>query len=200
MALLDSEIYRLKAELGFNVLTVGAEPYIGITSLFDQIIQPYMSAGASTTCSTSVAAADTATLRTLVLASGTGFASGVRVVIDVDDFQEVVTARSVSGTSLTAFLTKEHTGTYPVTVEGGESLVREALNRIRDTKVAMSQSFGVGALKKLDDLEWYNVEGKSEFGILGDNLAFWRDQLAALLGIESMWARRRSAGATLSVY
>jgi hypothetical protein len=200
MALLDSEIARLKAELGFNVLTVGAEPYIGVTALFSQIIQPYLAAGASTTSSTSVAASDTATLRTLTLASGTGFTSGVRVVIDVDDFQEIVTARTVSGTSLTAFLTKEHTGTYPVTVEGGESLVREALSRIRETKSAMAQSFGTGALKKLDDLEWYNVEGRSEFGILGDNLVFWRDQLAALLGVQSMWARKRAAGARLAVY
>jgi len=56
MALLASELIRLKAELGFNVLSVGAEPYISIVALFDQVIAPFMTAGVVTTSTTSVTA------------------------------------------------------------------------------------------------------------------------------------------------
>ena len=58
MALLTSEITRIKYELGFNVLSLGAEPYIGITQLFENVIQPYTLSGASTTSATAIVAAD----------------------------------------------------------------------------------------------------------------------------------------------
>ena len=56
MALLDSEIARIKAELGVTVVGIGAEPYIGITRLFENIIQQYTTGGATTTRPTSVTA------------------------------------------------------------------------------------------------------------------------------------------------
>jgi hypothetical protein len=46
--LTDSEISRLKYETGFNLLTVGAEPYIGVTALFSQVIQPFLSEDGAT--------------------------------------------------------------------------------------------------------------------------------------------------------
>ena len=87
MALLDAEIARIKAELGYNILTTGAVPYIGITQVFEQVIQSNVLAGATTTSSTSVSAATSATPSTLTLADATGFVAGARAVIDVDDRQ-----------------------------------------------------------------------------------------------------------------
>lgn len=200
MALLDAEIARIKAELGYSLLTIGAIPYIGITQVFEQVIQANVLAGAATTSSTSVSAQSSPTPVTITLASATGFAVGCRVVVDVDDRQETATAQSLSSTSLTLQLSKTHSGTYPVTVEGGESIVREILNRIRAVKSNMATSFGAGALRKVDEIEFYNSGGASQFGSLGDELSYWRDELAAALGIESMWARRRAGAQRLAVY
>jgi hypothetical protein len=200
MALLDSEVARLRYELGFALLTVNAEPYIGFVSIFTQIIQPYLSAGASTTATGTIAVSTTPTPVTLTLASGTGFSTLCRVVIDVDDRQEVVTAQLVSGTSLTVLLTKAHSGTYPVTVEGGESIIREILGRIRDVKNELGQTFGTGALKKVDEVEFYGTRDRTLFGNLGQQLMFWRDELASALGMINAWAVKRSAGSRVAVY
>jgi hypothetical protein len=221
MALLDSEIVRIKAELGYPLLSLST-PYIGITSIFEQVIQVYMTGGAATTSSTAVTAATTATPVTITLASGTGFTTGDRVVIDVDDRQEIVTAQRVTGASLTVLLTKEHSGTYPVTVEGGESIVREILGRIRAVKnsiAALSSSsvvsiggtsYSVGGLKKVDEVEFYGASSgsssesassnASQQSSLAEELAHWRNELAATLGVQNMWSYRNQGAQRVSVY
>lgn len=198
--LLDSEIARIKAELGFNLLTIGAIPYIGITAMFEQVIQNNVGTGASTTSSTAVSAAATPTPVSLTLTSATGFQAGQRVVVDVDDLQEIATVRSISGASISVALKLSHAAGYPVTVESGETLVRESLKMIRDTKAKLEQQFGTGALKQVDEVQWYEARGQTAFGILGDNLNYWRDELAARLGIASMWGMRRGAAQQMSVY
>ncbi len=203
MALSDSEVMRIKAELGYNVLTIGALPYIGFTALFDQIIQPYMQGGASTTSSTTVTAATSATPVTLTLASGTGFASGNRVVVDVDDRQEVVTAQNVSGTSLTVLLTLAHSGTYPVTVEGGETLIREQLTRLRAINAQITAAPGTAGIKRVDVIEFYgggSGGGSSQIDVLYKQRDRARDELASMLGIENRFRSRQGAGQTVSLY
>lgn len=199
MALLDSEVVRIRAEMGFHVLTVSAEPYISYVSIFDQIIQPYTQAGAKTTSATAVEITAAPEQKTVVLASATGFASGARVVIDVDARQETVTVQNLSSTNLTALLSKPHAGTYPVTVEGGETILREILASIAATKTQLGLSSGEGSLKKVDEIEFYQ-SGDTTFGNLGLQLSFWRDQLAAALGLESMWQAKASGASRIAVY
>lgn len=200
MSLSDSEISRLKFELGYHVLTTGAGPYIGWVNLFDQIVAPNLPAGAATTSATAVTAASTPTLVTIVLTLATGFAAGARVWIGVDDNLESATAQSLSGTSLALSLSKAHTGTYPVYVDGGEGMVRELLDRIRATKMQLAATYGEGQLKKVDELEWYQTGSKTLFGLLGDQLMFWRDELASLLGVHNAWRSKMSAGSSIAVY
>lgn len=197
MALLDSEIARIKAELGYNVLSNGALPWIDIVAIFEQVIQPNLSGGAKTTSSTTVTIQGQ---NTIVLASATGFHSGDRIVIDVDDRQEIVTVQNLSGSNATVLLSKEHSGTYPVTVEGPETIVREILADIAATKKKLAEQFGTGALKKVDEVEFYDARGMTSFGILGENLAYYREMLASALGIQSMWAASKQGAATVSVY
>ncbi|HEV8248209.1 MAG TPA: hypothetical protein VGP93_20680, partial [Polyangiaceae bacterium] len=186
MALLDSEVARCKAELGYPLIGQ-ANPYIGVTLLFEQVIQPYLGAGATTTSSTSVTG-DGAPFA-IVLSVATGFAAGARVVVDVDGRQEKVTVQSLSGSSLTALFTKAHTGTYPVTVEGGESLVREKLGEIWSARVTRGKSQGRGALKAIvGDVEWYD-SGMTSFASSSAEIDVLRDELAAILGIENLWRR-----------
>lgn len=201
MALLDSEVQRIKAELGYNLLTIGAVPYVGVTQLFEQIIQPYMTSGAITTSSTTVAAATTATPATLTLVSATGFAALARAVVDVDDRQETVTVQSVSGLTMTALLKLPHTGTYPVTIEGGESIVREVLGRIRKVQDQISKAVATAGLKRVDVIEFHgSTVTTSQTAMLEKQLAYWRDQLAAALGVANLFKERASAGQVLSVY
>lgn len=200
MALLDSEIARIKVELGFNLLGV-AQPYFDVAAVFEGVIQPYLGAGAATTSTTTIAAATSVTPVAVTLVSATGFHAGDRVVVDVDGRQEWATVQSLSGAIITIPLQYAHSGTYPVTVEGGDAIVREILVKIRNVKTRMGETFGAGALKKADEVEWYN-SGGTFFGGLGAELMSWRDELAAVLGDVSLnlW-RRRSAGAQrMSVY
>lgn len=196
MALLDSEVARIKYELGYNVLAVGAEPYIGVAAVFNQVIQAYMTSGAATTSSTAVTAADTPTPVTLTLASGTGFVAGARVIIDVDDRQEAVIAQAVSGASLTVLLTSVHSGTYPVTVEGGESLVREILRhlwKIGGPGGELEMAMYSAGIKKVDEVEFFGKDESSMDPIrqLRGLRDYWRDELASLLGVANLHAAGR---------
>lgn len=206
MALLQSEVYRIKAELGHNVLTVGAEPYIGVAAIFDMVIVPFLEGGATTTTATTVTApAPSAGAQpvTLTLTDPTGFSAGARVFVDVDDLQETATARSLSGSSLGVLLRLGHSGTYPVVVDGGEGILREILKNIRAVKNELATTFGVGALKKVDEIEFWNTRQGTTFGNLGDQLAYWRAELSQVLcngQALNMWARAGAAAQTLSVY
>jgi len=200
VALSTAELTRIKAELGWNVLSTGAEPFIGVAMVFDQIIATYMTAGATTTSATTVAASTTPAPATLTLASATGFATGARIWLDVDDRQESATVQNLSGAAATVLLTKAHSGTYQVYVDGGEGIVRELLARIRAVKDELAGIFGEGALKKVDEVEFYQT-GMTLFGSTAKALMFWRDELASVLGDVSLnrW-RRGSGGGSLSVY
>jgi hypothetical protein len=201
MALLASEVARCKAELGYPLLSQ-ANPYIGITLLFEQVVQPYIGAGATTTSSTAVAAVPEGELaqpKALTLADVAGFHTGDRVIVDVDGRQESATVRILTGVAITVDLALAHSGTYPVTVEGGESIVREILGRIRATKAEMGATFGEGGLKKVDEVEFYE-SGGTLFSTLGAQLMWWREELAAALGIQSVWQRRRAGAGRMSVY
>lgn len=200
MALSTSELQRIKAELGWNVLSTGAEPFIGVAMVFEQVIAVYMTAGAATTSATAVTAASTPTPVALTLASATGFADGARVWIDVDDRQESATVQHLAGSAMTVLLSKVHSGTYPVYVDGGEGIVRELLGRIKAVKDELGGTFGEGSLKKVDEVEFYQT-GMTQFGSTGKALMFWRDELASVLGDVSLnrW-RRRSGGGSMSVY
>jgi hypothetical protein len=195
MALLTSELERCKAELGYNLIGI-AQPYIDTTALFEQVIQPYLSAGATTTSATAVTPSVPPVPAAITLTLATGFASGQRVVVDVDSRQETVTASLVSGTSLTALFTKVHSGTYPVTVEGGESLVREKLGELWAVRAQRAKAKGRGALKAYTgEMEFYDT-GKSAFASSSQEIDMLRDELA----VENLWNRKRAAGSRLSVY
>ena len=65
MALLTSEITRIKAELGYPLLSNSAEPFVGIVAIFEQVIQPYTLAGAATTSATGESSASPSNTATL---------------------------------------------------------------------------------------------------------------------------------------
>ncbi len=208
MALLTSEVARLKYELGFNLLAVGAEPYIGVAALFEQVIQPYLLGGAMTTSSTTVAAASTPTAVSLALASAAGISVGDALIVDVDSLQERATIRSLSGVTAGVLLSKAHSGTYPVTVEGGESIIRAILQRLQALSGlgveggAMSGAIETAGIKKVDEIEFFGTGtwSGSQMSLLIRQREYWRDELANALGIERLNGSGASGGSDVSVY
>lgn len=208
MALTSSEVRRIKYELGYGLLSVAAEPYVSYVSLFDQIIQPYLTAGAATRSSTAVAAADTPTPATLTLVSATGISAGDRVVIDVDSRQESATIQALSGTSMTVLLTNEHSGFYPVEVEGGVSMVRAILRKLQAISGlgasasfdAISQALATAGIKKMDEIEFFGdvPSSQTRIGQVKALQNYWRDELASVLGIVRL--NGGGGGATVSMY
>ncbi len=192
--LLASEIARARYELSFNALTVGAEPYISVVAIFDQVIKTYMGTGLALTSATpvtAVGAGNSPTPVTLTV-SATGVAAFDQLVIDVDSRQELATCQSVTGTSVTVQLSLAHSGTYPVMVEGGESMFRGLLRKLRALDApggpieAMATKAGV---KKVDEIEFFgdSVRGNANAKELKKLRRYYRHELAKLCGIESYW-------------
>jgi hypothetical protein len=205
VSLLDSEVEAIKAELGYNILTIGALPYVGHSQLFSAVVQPYMGAGASTTSSTAVTAATAPTPVTLTLASATGFATFARVVVDVDDRQEVATVQALSGSTITVLLSLAHTGTYPVTVEGGETLVRAQLGVLRTINTQIVAAASTAGIKRVDVIEFYgggssHAGGMSQIDALYKQRDDARDRLAALLGVPNLWRARSASNQRIAMY
>jgi hypothetical protein len=205
MALLTSEITRLRYECGYNTLDAGAEPYISVVAVFDQVIATYLRAGATTTSTTPVTAVTTATPVAVTLASATGFAAGASVVIDVDERQEFAVVQRVDTNDIWVLLKFAHTGTYPVTVEGGESIVREILGHLRAVGAELGvngSAISSAGIEQVDEIRFFG-EGKTGDGRIGQlkNLQmYWRDQLAGALGVTNAWRLRQGGGSSLEVY
>jgi len=198
MALTSAEIQELKYELGQSVLGIGADPYVGIRAVFDQVVLPYLLSGAITTCSVAVVASSTPQPVALLLASATGFAAGNSVVIDVDSRQEQATVESISGSTITCLLSFAHAGTYPVTVDGGEAIVRNILRKLRLISQLMEKGFTRAGIKKVDEIEFF--DRMTVHRDLASQRSYWRGELgSALFGSQGVMGGG-GGGGSVSVY
>lgn len=210
MALLTSEIQRIRYELGYNVVQI-ANPYITTFALFESVIQQYVQGGATTTSSTAVTAATTPTPVALTLASATGVSVGDTLVVDVDDRQERAIISALSGAVATVALSKAHSGTYPVTVEGGEAIVRQILRQLAiftgeggDDGLLAQAAAGAG-VKKVDEIEFFGGGGSGSdasaaFDAKKRAREYFRDELASALGVQNLRKVRKGQGNDLVVY
>ena len=195
MPLTTGELDRIRAELGANLLDIGAEPYIGVQAVFSQVIAPYLREGADTTSSTAVEENPRGAFVTLTLASTEGVVLHERLAVDVDDYLEMATVRSVRGNQVGVILKKMHVGTYPVTVDGGLQKVRECLSGIYNTHLQIAESEATGSIKSVDEVHFYDTKGRSQLQLLNERLEHWRDQLASALGIPRRRVGNRNGGA-----
>lgn len=190
-SLLSSEIARLKAELGFNLLAVGAEPYIGVTRYFEQIVLPNLQNSGLTTSATPVTAVPVGQQPasvTLALADSLAINIYDRVIVDVDSRAEEATVQSVSGLSIVIMLVKTHgdAGAYPVAIEGGISLVRFYLGRCRRIADRIERFGARAGVKKADEVEFFGgAHGRAAepngFRTLSDMQQYFRSELCKLL-------------------
>lgn len=201
MALLDSEIQRIRYELGYTLLDVNSEPYVEYFGTINRIVALYLNAGATTTSSTTVAVADVLTQRTLTLASATGFVAGATIYVDVLPQQERAVIQSVSGSNVVVYLQKAHVGSYPVTVDGGESIIREKLAQLYAIDEKLSAALNTAGLKRVDDIEFYGgTKATSQAVMLSQLRDMRRDELASALGVVNLHRLRRGGSQSFSVY
>lgn len=206
MALSNQDVDRVKRELGYNVLGIGALPYIDHVVIFD-VVQQNVGSDTTTTSSTTVTASSSGPVPVaLTLASATGFAPLARVVVDVDARQEVATVQSVSGATITLQLALAHSGTYPVTVEGAESLVRELLRQLAALSGyggTLTNAASQAGVKKVDEIEFFGAGaggGGSRIETLEARQMRLRDELSAVTGIPNMWRMRAGANQGVALY
>jgi len=207
MAFTDSEITRIRYELGYNTLDSGAEPYISVVALFEQVIQQYVRTATATTSTTAVVAATTPTPATLTLGSLGSIVAGDRVVIDVDQRQEIATVQAIAGATITVLLTKAHAGTYPVGLESGETIARDILRKLDIVSSKLgSTAVSAAGLQQVDEIIFDTGNGTagSVLARLRDARMYWRDELAGALGVTNAWRIKESTtggyGATVEVY
>ena len=201
MALLDSEIQRIRFELGYTVLGVNSEPYVEYFGTINRIVALYLNAGATTTSTTTVAVADVLTQRTLTLASATGFVAGATIYVDVLPQQERAVVQSISGSNVVVYLQKAHVGSYPVTVDGGESIIREKLAQLYAIDEKLSAALNTAGLKRVDDIEFYGgTKATSQAVMLSQLRDMRRDELASALGVVNLHRLRRGGSQSFSVY
>ena len=104
-------------------------------------------------------------------------------------------------------LSLAHAGTYPVTVEGGETLVRAVLKKIDALKDQFAQVVQTAGLKRAEDIEWYQAGsgnakagGSAQLAALFAQRDYYRDELAALLGVQNLWRVRQGAGSSVVMW
>jgi len=183
VALLTSEIDRCRVELGYNLLSSSASPYVRITAIFDEVVSAYLRAGASTTSTTPVVAASVPTASIITLTSPTGFSAGDVVIVDVDSLQERATIQLLNGSDITLLLSLAHATSYPVTVEGGETMIRQILLQIRTVADQLSDIAVVaGGLTRAEDIE-FGKDGDSPRAQLIKQREYYRRELSDALGV-----------------
>jgi len=191
----SDEMARIKLELGDTVLAVGAQPWIGIRSVWD-VIQTYVESSsiAPTSSSTTVSAAGPTTI---TVASATGLTAGMRVQLDCDGQRETCTIRNVAGSVLSVVARKTHSGTYPVEVESALTLVRGVLSDLISLEQVTSlASFDSLGLRRVDEVEW-SERGQSYWIEYGRGIL--RRRLATACGVGWIYTASRGSSA-LEVY
>jgi hypothetical protein len=112
----------------------------------------------------------------------------------------VATVQSISGPDIRLLLQLEHDGTYPVIVEGGESIVRwhlRILGAIGD-KLGGPGTFSAAGLKRVDEV-WFD-NSTTVHNELQDQLAYWRNELSIALGVRNYRAERACQAGSISLY
>lgn len=189
------EMARIKLELGDTVLAAGAEPWIGIRSVWD-VIATYVtsSATAATSSATTVSAAGPTTI---TVASASGLSAGTRVQLDVDGQRETVTIRNVASLVLSVVARKTHSGTYPVEIESALTLVRGIVADLTALEQVNSLvSFDSLGLRRVDEVEW-SERGATYWIEWGRNSL--RRKLASACGVGWIFNASRGTSA-LEVY
>lgn len=202
--LTDDDMARIKREALDVLLSYGAIPYFRVRSLYDLIRDTVVSSSVAvtTTSATAVTAAGPAVV---TLASVIGYATGQKVLLDVDGAREVVTVRAVVSSTISVICRRLHGGTYPVEVESPLTIVRGLLSDLAALDDQEQDAAFTAGIKKSDEVEWFGGAGERS---LSDTLSQRRDRLrfdlCTSLGLGEILreglARRGAAGGSVEPF
>ncbi len=219
MGLRAEEVLRMKWELGVSITLLGAEPYITYLAVFDRAIQPYI-IDPSTTSTTLVAASAIATgqqvavtVTTIPLLAGTftaAFTVGTTVTVDVGPAAETSQILVVSGTTIWLTLVNAHgaSGAYPISMAGGEQVVRDILSRLDAIKSELTNIAPKAAgIEQIDEVRIYPATttgsrrgSRDKFESLIQQREQARDDLGEAVGFPNLRTMRKRGGSRVEVY
>ena len=150
----DVEMNRMRAELGFNVVSSGAQPFISHVQVFDLIRDYVSSTYDPTTSSSAVTAVGPANI---TVADATNVVQFGAYVIDTGAQQEVVVCGNIATTTFSGVFAKLHSGTYPVERESPLTLVRQILARLTTLEDKIFQATGQAGIKAVDEIEFFGA-------------------------------------------
>jgi hypothetical protein len=156
MAITDSEVESLRFHLGYGNIGLGTSTYSpdGFKELFRDVVAAYLTGDSETEATATIAAGKVAAVTPGAM---TDIVARARLVVDVGDDAEIVTVKSVTATTFTARFAKAHSGTFPVSLLGGQARLRLLLHTADQAWEAM-QNGDIGenaGLKKVDEVEFY---------------------------------------------
>lgn len=216
MSLRPEEVLRIKFECGVSVTLIGAEPYIAYNAVFDKAIQPYI-VDPTTTSTSTVTAGQTQSISLAaipVIAGSTNpaFSVGSSVTVDVGPASEVVQIQVLSGTTIWATFANAHgaNGVYPVTMAGGEQVVRDILTRLDVIKAQLTNNAPLAAgVEQLDNGEiklfpstpiGSRRGSRDMFDSLIAQREQARDDLGEAIGFPNLRSMKRGAGSHVVPY
>jgi hypothetical protein len=215
VSLRAEEILRVKFALGVSVTLIGAEPYITFLAIFNVAIQPYI-IDPTTTSSSVVAGSSQPTaivVASIPVIAGSvtpAFTVGTTVTIDVGPTAEQSQILTISGTTIWVTINNSHgsNGAYPVTMAGGEQVVRDILARIATIEGQLSnfapQSAGV---EQVDEIKLYPATttgsrrgSRDMFESLVQQREQARDDLGEAVGFPNLRTVKKSRGNSVAIY
>jgi hypothetical protein len=219
VALRAEEILQIKYELGVSVTLIGSEPYITYLAIFDKAIAPYI-IDPSTTSTTAVLVPSTgvatpvaltvAAIPNLANTSTPAFTVGTTVQVDVGPLQETPQILVLSGTTIWVSLVLAHgaNGAYPVTMAGGETVVRNILARITTLETEMATiAPKTAGVAKVDEIGMYasSPSGsrrgtRDKFESLVAQRETARNDLGEAVGFPNLRTAKRSTGNRVEMY
>jgi hypothetical protein len=173
-SLTTAEIEALRFFLGYGNISIGGYPYTpdGFFELFNSVVAPNLTSGEETTATTAIVAGSTTTVTPV---SMTSIVVGSKLVVDVGAAAEVVSVKSVTGSTFSASFVSAHPASgYPVALFSGVARCRMLLDRADRAWTAMQDVGDIAStagLKKVDEIEWYGS------GTGGNQVLSGREQL-----------------------
>lgn len=192
-----SAMVRIKAELHDTVATIAAGVYIDIRSIYD-VIQGAV-VGSDIPATSTATAVTVAGNASLVLASIAGIEVGTKLVLDVDAAREVVTVRSVTGSTVSVLCRQTHAGTYPVEIESGVTIVEGILAELDTVALQRRQQLSSAGVKRVDEIEFFGgTDGvNASIDATAESL---RKALGQALGLDNIRRASHAGGCSFEAY
>jgi hypothetical protein len=195
MTITTSEQESLRHHLQYGNISISAEPYTpdGYQNLIELLC-----ANITTAPETTLASVVVPGVCIVTPASMTGIVAYAKLVVNVGEDSEIVTASSVTASTFSARFTRAHAAGTVLVIWSGTARLRHLLHRA-DQAWAALQSPEVGATAGLKSVDKADVVWDTSAAVLRDRQRHYRAIVAELSSLVRV-ATRNSGAQLVSVY